>query len=491
MSGASEDSVGDGHNQLEDLIEERVGTAELRSGALSLTESLVMGVAGSAPGFSVAVALATLIGAAGVLAPGALIIFAIPMVGIAVAYKGLGARMPSAGAGYEWTRRIIGKPLGFASGWALLVASAVFTVTGASPLGVSTLSFFAPHLADNVELATAIGTAWFLAIGVVLMVGIGLTSTVQMIMSGIEILILTIVLIAAAVHAVRFGAVNPPSWHWFSLDYPPGTFASTALLVVFFYWGWDVTANLGEETTSEHDGAGTGGFLSVFVTAAYFVAFAAATLVLFSVKDAQSLSDNLVYHIAEEAGLGRAGALAASLAVILSSVATMETQLLQFSRTLFAMGRDGSLPRIFGVIHKRTQTPMNTMYMLLGLGSVLMFLASFMPNIGLLLADSVKAVALQVSFYYGLAGFACAWAYRDVWRTQRVRFVVYGIYPLLSALSLGVAGIYAFLTFDTLTRIVGLGGLLVGMLFFRPKGYGRKASATAPVARFDAGPAVE
>ena len=164
-------------------------TAKLRSGALSLTESLVMGVAGSAPGFSIAVALASLIGTAGLLAPGALMLFAIPMVGITVAYKGLGARMPNAGAGYEWASRLFGKPFGFASGWALLVASAVFTVTGSSPLGAAMLSFVDPGLASNVVLTTAIGAACFLIIGVVLMVGIGLTSKVQMIMSGIEIVI--------------------------------------------------------------------------------------------------------------------------------------------------------------------------------------------------------------------------------------------------------------------------------------------------------------
>jgi amino acid transporter len=456
-------------------------TTKLRTGALSLAESVVMGVAGSAPGFSVSVALIALIGSAGLLSPGALIIFAIPMIGIAVAYKGLGARMANAGAGYEWTSRMFGKPLGFASGWALLVAAAVFTVTGSSPLGAATLSFFAPHLADNVVLATAIGAAWFVAICIVLMIGIELTSKVQLIITLIQLTILTIVLIAAAVHAIRDGAVNLPAWQWFSLDYPPGTLASTALLVVFFYWGWDVTANLSEETTSEHDGAGTGGFLSVFVTASYFVAFAIATLVLFDLKDTENLADNLVYHIAEEAGLGRTGALAASFAVILSSVAAMETLLLQFSRTLFAMGRDGSLPRVFGVVHERTRTPMNAMYLILGLGLVLMFLASFMSSIGTILATSVTAISLQVSFYYGLAGLACAWLYRDTWRTPG-QFLFYVIYPLVSAVFLGATGVYAFSTFDTVTRIVGLGGLLLGMLFFRPKGYGnndappRKAS---------------
>ena len=86
---------------------------------------------------------------------------------------------------------------------------------------------------------------------------------------------------------------------------------------------------------------------------------------------------------------------------------------------------------------------------------------------------SVTAIALQVSFYYGLAGLSCAWLYRDTWRTPG-RFVFYAIYPLVSALFLGAVGVYAFSTFDTVTRIVGLGGLLLGILFFRPKGYRTK-----------------
>lgn len=455
-------------------------TARLKAGALSLVESLVMGVAGSAPGFSIAVTLATLLGVAGMLAPGALLIFAVPMIGVAVAYKGLCARMPSAGAAYEWTSRIFNKPLGFFSGWALLVASAVFTVTGSAPLGSATLSFFPdPTLANNVVLTTAIGAGWFVAIGLVLIAGISLTSRVQMVMSAVEMLILTGVLVAAGVHAARHGAINPPSWRWFGLDYPPGAFSASALLVVFFYWGWDVTANLGEETQTENEGPGKGGFFSVFVTTFYFLAFTAATLALFSLKEAQGLSDNLIYHLALKAGLGRAGALAASFAVMLSSVATLETQMLQFSRTLFAMGRDGSAPRLFGVVQAKTQTPVRTMYLLLGLGLVVIFLASFLPTLNLILADSVKAIALQVCYYYGLAGFACAWLYRDAYRTSPRRFAGYVVFPALSAATLLVLACYAFWTFDTVTRVVGVGGLLIGAVFYRPKGYAKPAPLLA------------
>ena len=447
--------------------------AQLRANALSVVEALVMGVAGSAPGFSIAVTLAALLASAGALAPGALLIFAVPMIGIALAYKGLNARMANAGAAYEWTGRIFNRTLGYFSGWALMFASVVFMVTGAVPLGTATLSFFPdPALVDNVLATSLVGAFWFVAIGVVLIAGVSLTSKVQMVMSAIELLILTVVVVAAIVHAARFGAVNPLSWSWFALGYTPAAFSASALIVVFFYWGWDVTANLGEETDTEHQGAGNGGFFSVFVTAFYFLAFAVATLFLFSLKDGRNLSDNLIYHLAVRAGLGRVGGLAASFAVILSSIATLETQMLQFSRTLFAMGRDGGMPRTFGVVAERSQTPVRTMYLLLGLGLLMIFLASFIPTVGLILTDSVKAIAIQVCYYYGVAGLACAWLFRDTRRTDPMRFLTYAVFPALSALCLIALGLYALTTFDMLTRIVGVGGLLLGAVFLRPRGYG-------------------
>lgn len=454
--------------------------AQLRANALSMIESLVMGVAGSAPGFSIAVTLAALIASAGMLAPGALLIFAVPMIGISLAYKGLSARMANAGAAYEWTSRIFNKSLGYFSGWALLVASTVFMVTGAVPLGTATLSFFPdPGLVNNVFATTFVGALWFLAIGFVLITGISLTSKVQMVMSSIELIILTAVIVAAGIHALRFGAINPLSWSWFGLNYPPGAFSNSALIVVFFYWGWDVTANLGEETDTAHQAAGNGGFFSVFVTAFYFLAFTASTLFLFSLKDAKGLSDNLIYDLAVRAGLGRAGGLVASFAVILSSVATLETQMLQFSRTLFAMGRDGAMPRTFGVVSERSQTPVRTMYLLLGLGLAMIILASFIPTVGLILSDSVKAIAVQVCYYYAVAGFASAWLFRGSRKSDPGAFMAYAVFPALSAASLVLLAIYAFTTFDNLTRIVGLGGLLLGAVFIRPRGYGQDVAANA------------
>jgi len=439
-----------------------------------------MGVAGSAPGFSIAVAIAGLLAAAGSVSPNAILIFAVPMLGISVAYKGLNKKMPSAGAAYEWTKQGFGKFFGYFSGWALLIASLVFMVTGSVPLGTATIDLFDPALASNVLLTTGIGAVWFIAIGVVLITGIELTSKIQVVMSSIELIILFGISIAAFVHTGVGGAVTPFSWSWFGFNYPPGTFAASALIVVFLYWGWDVTCNLSEETKGHPpNAAGNGGFLSIFITIASFVAFTVAALLMFTLKDASGFSDNLIYHVAIQAGLGPVGGYAASLALILSSIATLETTMLQFSRTLFAMGRDRALPTAFGVVSAKTVTPVRTMYLLLGLGLVLIFVSSFMPTIATILGDSVAAIAVQVCYYYGLAGLVCTWAYRDSYKESMATFIGYAVFPFFSALILFALGIYAFIGYNTTTQIVGLGGLVLGIVFFRPNGYGKRLLAPA------------
>jgi amino acid transporter len=145
--------------------------------------------------------------------------------------------------------------------------------------------------------------------------------------------------------------------------------------------------------------------------------------------------------------------------------------MLQFSRTLFAMGRDRALPAYFGEVHARTVTPVRTMYLLLALGLAAIFASSFMPSIAAILGDSVNAIAVQVSCYYGLAGLVCAWLHRQSYRDSLATFLQYAVAPALSAIALIALGIYAISTFNATTRIVGIGGLIVGVLFFRPGGY--------------------
>jgi amino acid transporter len=312
---------------------------------------------------------------------------------------------------------------------------------------------------------------WFLVIATVLIVGIEVTSRVQMVMTIVELIILTAILVAAYMHAAKAGLANPFSWSWFGFGYTPQSFATTALIVVFFYWGWDVTANLAEETHNAEDNAGNGGFVAIFVTIAYYVAFVLAALFLYSTKDAQNMNANIIYNLAVTSGFGRTGALLASAAVILSSVATLETTMLQFSRTLFAMGRDGAMSFAFGKVDPRTKTPVRAMLVLMGVGLLLLWGSSLMPTVNVIIQDSVRAVGLLVAYYFGLAGLVAAKVFFPLHKEHFGRFLWLCVYPALSGIALIALGVYAITTFDLVTNCVGIGGLVVGIVFFRPGRY--------------------
>ncbi|MGH6739946.1 MAG: hypothetical protein ACREDY_13115, partial [Bradyrhizobium sp.] len=114
-------------------------------------------------------------------------------------------------------------------------------------------------------------------------------------------------------------------------------------------------------------------------------------------------------------------------------------------------------------------TPVRAMLVLMAMGLLLLWGSSLMPTVKQIIGDSVNAVGVLVAYYYGLAGLAAAWALRDTWRLSLWRWAGLALYPALSGVSLIVLALYAMTTFDPITNIVGIGGLVIGIVFFRPR----------------------
>jgi hypothetical protein len=99
-----------------------------------------------------------------------------------------------------------------------------------------------------------------------------------------------------------------------------------------------------------------------------------------------------------------------------------------------------------------------------------------MSSVSAIITASVNAVAIQVTYYYGLAGLVAAWRFR----TERgLTWLALCLFPGVSGLSLIGLGVYAITTFNFITQVVGVGGFLLGILFFRPRRYGAVVDAPA------------
>ena len=421
-----------------------------------------MGTAGTAPAFSISVAMATLVAAVGTLAPASILYCGIIMFGISLAFIHLNKIMVNAGASYAWVSKIFGRYLGFFTGWTVLVASAVFMVSGSIPAATATLLLVAPHLVNNPVWVNLLATFWLTLIAAVAIKGIKPSAYLQIIMTGFEVFILLVIICCGFYKMTQLPA-HAFSFAWLSFtEFTPSLFATGSLTAIFLYWGWDVTLNLNEETTNTKLAPGWGAFWSVLLIILLFVCFSIATLLVLNDDEIQRSGTNVIFAVADKL-FPRPWGYLALICVILSSAGTLQTTILQFTRTLFAQGRDGVMHKRYAKLHKSWNTPWAATLFIWFLGVMFLFLSSDFPTVNTIIKDSVRCIGFQVAFYYSLTGFACAWYYRSMWNNV-FELIGYIIWPVLSSLFLIFIAAFSVPTFDLVTNIVGLGGILLGFI---------------------------
>ena len=435
----------------------------LLSGALGKVESLVMGIAGTAPAFSVAVTTATIVATVGVLSVGSVLYCGLIMFGIMLAFSHLSNMRPHAGATYAWVGKVFGPSWGFFAGWGLLVSSVVFMVSATIPAATSTLILISPSLSNNVNWVTFTSAVWLTVITIIVTKGIKHASYIQLILTGVESIILLAIIVGAF---LKYGnhPAHQPELAWISLlSFTPSTFASGALTAIFFYWGWDVTMNLGEETKPK--AANSGAFWAMVNLIIFFVIMMVVVLIVMTDSEIANANTNVLYAIANKL-FPRPWNYIAVVSTILSTVGTIETQIIQFSRCLFAMSRDKAMHPMYSNVHPEWQTPWVATGVIWFLGILLLFSSSYMPSIQAILASSIQAIGLQICFYMSLAGFACAWHYRNKLSADILEACSYVIWPLISAGFMVFVALYSLPTFDLTTTFIGVGGLLIGLIPF-------------------------
>ena len=440
---------------------------DLAKNSLNTFESAIMGIAGTAPAFSVAVTTAAIVSSVGTLSVGSIFYCGLIMFGIMLAFVHLNKITPNAGAAYAWVGYVFGKKWGFFAGWGLLVASIFFMVSATIPAATSTLVFLAPEFVENTTWVAVTAAIWLTLVTAVVTKGIKHASYTQLILTAIETIVIFALIIAAF---IEYGGkpAHIPSLIWFSpFSFTPQLFATGALTAIFFYWGWDVTLNLSEETKEGEEGAtppaSKGAFWAMINLILFFIIMMIVVLIVLTDEEIAKANTNVLYAIASKLFPAPWNYLAV-LSTILSTIGTIETQLLQFSRSMFAMARDQMLHPRYAKIHPEWQTPWVATFVIWFLGVLLLFSSSYMPSVKRILESSILAIGFQICFYMSLAGFACAWHYRDKVKSGLYNAVSYVFWPLFAAFFMVFIALYSIPTFDTITNLMGIGGILVGFV---------------------------
>jgi amino acid transporter len=442
----------------------------LKLGAIGLLSSIVIGVASTAPGYSLAAVLGGIAQEVGEKGPIIMLIAFVPILFISYAYKALNEETPDCGTNFTWTARVFGPRAGWLSGWALIAADIIVMASLAEIAALYTYSLFGIEASDGAVVALGIG--WIIAMTFIAWRGIELSARTQYILLGAELIILAIFSVVALwqVYAGDAGdQAITPSLSWFN---PVGlSFSALSagfLLAVFIYWGWDSAVAANEETENPAINPGRAAVISTVVLVLTYVIVTIAAQAFAGVGTegiglANPENEDDVLSVVGEAAMGTWGVKLLIIAVLTSAAASTQTTILPTARATLAMAAYKALPKTFGSVHPRYQTPSVSTWAM-GIVSAVFYGGLYFVSYAAL-SDLILSIGLLIAFYYGLTGFTAAWRYRSDLGAGVKPALQKVILPLLGGVILFVAMIKT--GYDLLdpeeseTTMLGVGGAFV------------------------------
>ena len=432
------------------------GEKGLRGESLGLLSSVVMGMASTAPAYSLASALGFVVATVALQSPVIMLLAFVPMYMIAVAYKELNRAEPDCGTTFTWATRAFGSSWGWMGGWGIFAADVIVMANLAQIAGsYGFLLIGADSYAASTFWVTCAGVLWIVVMTYISWIGIEVSKMLQYALLTIEIVVLGL-LSGTALFKVYTGNGVSTSHHislsWFNpfAISSPGVFAAGILAAVFIYWGWDTAVACNEETSDASRTPGRAAVIStVLLLATYVIATLGAQAWAGGGTTGIGLgnpanSDDVLSVLGQSIfGTGATGTGLTKLLlfmVMTSSMASTLTTILPTARTTLSMSAFGAAPKIFAKIHPKYLTPTWSTW---GMGAAsVVFYVVLTKSSGNVLSDSIGSLGLMIAFYYGLTGFACFWFYRKVPLTFS-ESVSRRVIPLLGGIMLLVLFVYA------------------------------------------------
>ncbi len=392
------------------------------------------------------------------MVPAAYLAALVAMFFTAMSYGRMASAFPVAGSAYSYVRKAISPKLGFIAGWAVLL-DYLFLPMAIWLIGAAYLNSAFPAVPQWVWVLAFIGVTSAINI-----VGLKLANGINALLMLVQALVL-IAFVVLCIHYIG-GDASKPLWTiapFFNGQMQMPLIMSGAAIACYSFLGFDAVSTLTEETRDPRRTIPRAIMLItligglIFVGVSYFVQIAHPSFEFANV-------DSAAYEIARNIG----GDLFVSIfliGLIVGQFASGLSAQASGSRLLFAMGRDGVLPKsFFGTLHARFGTPVNSILLcaavaLLALKLDVTTSTSFI-NFGAFLAFSL--VNLSVIFHYWIGA-----------KQRGVReLILFLVFPAIGL----AADLWLMVSLDHLAIYLGLVWLAIGLVYlgFLTRGFSQQ-----------------
>jgi amino acid transporter len=338
---------------------------ELRENAVGLPGMLMQGIATIGPSFAILASFVFIVSFAGLVTPWAYLFGGILLGLQALSAAQLAKVFPSAGGWYTWIARAFHPRAGFFAG-------VLFSIW-LPPVATLTMSFLAKTVLEpSIKAEYGVDVPWWIWVvaGVALVIffayqGISISEKALIITGLIEIVIMVALaftgLASPGPGGFSFGPLNPGN---FGLA---GNLFLGVVFSIFAFSGWESTGPLAEESKNPKRNVPIGLVGSVVVLTIYFVFVTWGYLVGIGVTKVGSIPSATAFPVATLAQRVWGGAWVLLLFALLNSAIALSIACFNGgTRTWYAMGRSGVLPKMVGKVNQTRKTPVNAITLQVG-----------------------------------------------------------------------------------------------------------------------------
>lgn len=406
-----------------------MGTGAMIGATVFVASGLMAGVAGPASSLSFVIAAAvTLI--------------------IASCYCEISSAFPRSGGAYIYPKETMGKAgesVSFLTGWAFYGGQGL----GSAVLAL-TCAFYVEWTLNLIGVGLPVGTNVFailtiLVFGIANMIDTRLGNAIQ--------LVSTFAVIAALLIFIIWGGANVD--RKLLTPFMPkgfGSVLSAATLCWATYGGWSAIPNMSSEFRNPAKDVPRSMILSLVTCG---VTFGIIGVVMNGLMPYAQLAKESALLAAAAATFTSKGALIIAMGGIFAAVSTLNGLMMSGSRMIYAMGKEGSLPKMLGKVNPRSGTPVTA----LGVTMLGMLFLAWTGLVSIIL----QMVAFVTAFSWVISCL-CIFALRKN-RPEVVPAFHVPFYPVTPVIAI-ILSIFMVTRMDGKAILIGTAWIIIGFIVY-------------------------